>query len=194
MNKRNPTIRGEAGSAYIVVLLVLLLLTIFGLSLVLITHTERQIGANERDAGREFFAAESGVAVAIAWLQESNTQAHEVEVGRRVLGSGGNTVDIRDRVQTSQLVVVGSQDSNLGDVSSNNGQPQDRANFRFESTARRVSTSTSGPLAGRDVQLGQKRVELMVEMDPFDLRAENAYTGPLEYESEEAPTTLAPAN
>lgn len=194
MRQRNRSSRAQDGSAYIVVLLVLLLLTIFGLSLVLITQTERQIGANQRDAGRNFFAAESGIAVAVAWLQESNTQPHEVIVGTRSLGGGsessladdGPSVVIRDVVQTTQMLVAGSQDSNLGDVSSNSGKAQSRANFQFETNARRVSTATSGALAGREVQLGQKRIEVMIEMDPFDLRAENAYTGTLEYEDEES--------
>ena len=200
MKQRNRIPRAQDGSAYIVVLLVLLLLTIFGLSLVVITHTERQIGTNERDASRNFFAAESGIAVAVAWLQENNTQPHELVVGTRTLGdtSGSskadNKVEFRDVVQTTQLVVAGSQDSNLGDVSSNSGQDQDRANFRFETNARRISTSSSGILAGREIQLGQKRIEVMIEMDPFELRAENVYSGTLEYPTEETPEALGLGN
>lgn len=58
--------RSEAGSAYIIALLVLVVLTIIGLALTLVTQTEVQIGANERTTNRTFYAADSGVSVAVA--------------------------------------------------------------------------------------------------------------------------------
>ena len=58
--------RGEAGSAYIVVLLVLVILTIFGIALSLITQTESQVGSNERTLNRVFYAADAGIELAIA--------------------------------------------------------------------------------------------------------------------------------
>lgn len=199
MRQRKRSSSAQGGSAYIIVLIVILLLTIFGLSLVVITHTERQIGSNERDAGRNFFAAESGIAIAVAWLQENSLEPHQLVVDSRTrAGSSssssslaGNEIVFRDVVQTTQLVVAGSADSNLGDVSSTAGKQQSRANFAFQSNARRVSTSSSGVLAGREIQLGQKRIELMIEMDPFELQAENIYTEALDYSTETIPETLA---
>jgi Tfp pilus assembly protein PilX len=44
---REKSHRAEAGSAYIIVLLVLVVLTIFGIALSLITQTEMQVGTNE---------------------------------------------------------------------------------------------------------------------------------------------------
>jgi len=61
-----PRRRAEAGSAYIIALLVLVVLTIIGLALTLVTQTEVQIGANERTVNRTFYAADSGIAVAVA--------------------------------------------------------------------------------------------------------------------------------
>lgn len=58
---RLPGGRGERGSAYIIVLLVLLLLTVIGLSLVLVTQNELQIGANERLVNRVFYAADAAI-------------------------------------------------------------------------------------------------------------------------------------
>lgn len=60
------TNRREAGSAYLTVLLVLLVLTILGLSLVLITQVESEIGTNERILHRTFYAADSGLSAAVA--------------------------------------------------------------------------------------------------------------------------------
>jgi hypothetical protein len=57
---------GQAGSAYIAALLVLVVLTLIGLSLALITQSEMQIGANERVSQRLFYAANSGIAASTA--------------------------------------------------------------------------------------------------------------------------------
>ncbi|HXO21704.1 MAG TPA: pilus assembly PilX N-terminal domain-containing protein [Thermoanaerobaculia bacterium] len=54
----------ERGSAYMAVLLALVVLTILGLSLVLITQTEVQVGANERTVNQTFYAADAGLNVA----------------------------------------------------------------------------------------------------------------------------------
>jgi hypothetical protein len=58
--------RRQAGSAYVIALLVLIVLTFMGMTLALTTQTEVQIGANERLANRAFYTAESGTAVALA--------------------------------------------------------------------------------------------------------------------------------
>lgn len=58
----------ERGSAYIVALLALLVLTIGGLSVSMITQTEMQIGMNERSITRGFYAAESAVNLVTAYL------------------------------------------------------------------------------------------------------------------------------
>lgn len=63
---RSPRRSGEAGSAYVAALLVLVVLTLVGLSLALITQSERQIGANERVQQRLFYAANSGIAASTA--------------------------------------------------------------------------------------------------------------------------------
>jgi hypothetical protein len=58
--------RAQAGSAYIAALLVLVVLTVIGLALALITQSEMQIGANERVQQRMFYAANSGIAASTA--------------------------------------------------------------------------------------------------------------------------------
>lgn len=56
----------EAGSAYVLVLLSLVVLTTLGLALASVTTTEMQIGQSERVITRAFYAAEGGVALATA--------------------------------------------------------------------------------------------------------------------------------
>jgi Tfp pilus assembly protein PilX len=66
--------RGEAGSAYLVAILALVVLTIAGLSLALITQTETQIGANEKMVERAFYAADSGIAIST----QQNVRKHPI--------------------------------------------------------------------------------------------------------------------
>lgn len=58
---RNDARSAERGSAYLFVLLGLLVLTIIGLSLVVVTQTEAQIGGAEKSATRILFGADSGL-------------------------------------------------------------------------------------------------------------------------------------
>jgi hypothetical protein len=55
----------ERGSVYLFVLLGLLVLTIVGLSLVVVTQTEAQIGGAEKTAVRAMYAAESGLHIQV---------------------------------------------------------------------------------------------------------------------------------
>lgn len=61
-----PRINSQAGSAYIIALLALVVLSILGLGLALITQTEMQIGSNERTMQKVFYAADTGVQMAVA--------------------------------------------------------------------------------------------------------------------------------
>ena len=58
--------RSQQGSVYIITLVVLLVLTVLGLSIALITQSEMQIGINERLGETMFYAAGSGIDVATA--------------------------------------------------------------------------------------------------------------------------------
>lgn len=66
--RHRPWIGGasEAGSAYALALMALLVLTVLGLSLAAITQMEMLLGAAERTRLKVFYAAESGLAVATA--------------------------------------------------------------------------------------------------------------------------------
>jgi hypothetical protein len=62
----SPRHRAEAGSAYVLVLLSLVVLTTLGLALASVTTTEMQIGQSERVITRAFYATEGGIALAAA--------------------------------------------------------------------------------------------------------------------------------
>ncbi len=62
----------ESGSVFIVALMVLVMLTVIGLSLALVTETEMLIGGNEQVINETFFVAETGMNVAISQLMVAN--------------------------------------------------------------------------------------------------------------------------
>lgn len=162
--------RRDRGSAYLAVLLVLLLLTVLGMSLVLITQTERELGTNHRMISKTFYAADSGVGMAINWLLLSNDyQPHRLALQNR--DQGANLVV--DELVTSQISAVRNVDCNLCDVATQPGDtPYKAIDHRFSSTARRR--------IGNRV-LAQKQLDLLVEVQPRKPLADSLYDGPIEY-------------
>lgn len=63
----------ERGSVFIVALMVLVMLTVIGLSLALVTETEMLIGGNEQIINETHFAAETGQSVAVSQLLVANS-------------------------------------------------------------------------------------------------------------------------
>ena len=71
--RRGGWARDQSGSVFIVALMVLVMLTVIGLSLALVTETEMLIGGNEQVINETFFAAETGIAVAVTQLMTANS-------------------------------------------------------------------------------------------------------------------------
>ncbi len=155
---------GEEGSAYLAALIVLVLLTIIGLSLSLITQTEMQIGSNERLIERAFYAADSGISLATA----------ETLVTRRPAWSQIHTLPdlanvlLQHKLDVSPFYPIGSSPCNLCDVN-NSGQYGEvnyyRVNHAVTSTAIRGVTGTT-------VSLAEKSITAMVEFQPWELPPE----------------------
>ena len=72
MNIREPRLRKQQGSAFILALIVIMLLTILGLSVAVVTETEMQLGATEKALDRQHFAAETGLWAGIAGVVITN--------------------------------------------------------------------------------------------------------------------------
>jgi len=72
MARPTDRITGQAGSSYVLVLLVLLVVSVIALSLLFVTTTELRIGANERSLHRTFAAAESGIGMSAARMLVTN--------------------------------------------------------------------------------------------------------------------------
>lgn len=78
--KPNDRRRSEAGSAYIVALLVLVVLSMIGLALSLVSQSELQIGANELTTHRALYGAEAGINLAIARVLTVNSSVANATV------------------------------------------------------------------------------------------------------------------
>jgi hypothetical protein len=78
---RRPTHhrRAESGSAYIIALLVLVVLSILGLALAVIGQTEMQIGAAELTAHKALYNAENGVNLGLARKLLVNSTSAEID-------------------------------------------------------------------------------------------------------------------
>lgn len=158
--------RGEAGSAYIIALLALVVLTILGLSLSLVTQSELTIGANERVEKRTFYAADSGISQALARaLVNGDYEAADVRLddpGSRLAGVGFD-------VAMSPLFAVAYPPCNLCEINNRGNYANDRSfsavDFAVTSQAERRRGSLEAPLA-------RKTVSSMLLVQPVQLSTE----------------------
>lgn len=146
--------RSERGSAYIISLLVLLALTVIGLSLALTTGSEIEIGANERLANRVFYAADAGIGEASTRLIFSNDNRPRTFT---LMDPGSALVGVR--VEVTPFHAINDAPSNLSEI--NQGSEFLKITYAVNTTATRFGKSGGG-----DVVLAQKRLGVMLDIDP----------------------------
>jgi len=152
---------GEQGSAYIIALLVLVVLTIVGLSLVFITQTEVEIGANERTLQRTLYEADSGIAIATARVLVTNE--HRSVTLDLPEESASPVLNIKNRVELSSVVPLNDAPCNLCEIN-NAGTYNERAFRRINHVVTIRATRLGG---ASEKQLGQKIVSSMIELQPW---------------------------
>jgi len=170
-------IRSEAGSAYVITLLALVVLTILALSLALVTQTEVQVGSNERTVSRMFYSADSGLGVAVAEaLLVNNNPDNPTVPGPRVVilnkvsvGAGSSlSTNIADRVTISAFVPIQYVRCDL--CQSEEGKQKFwRVNHAVSATAERIAWSGSGAPPAAATLLGQKTLSGMFQFEPWPL-------------------------
>jgi Tfp pilus assembly protein PilX len=172
MNRSDlPTVRprrsGENGSAYILVLLVLVILTMVGIALTFVTQTEVQLGANERSINRTFYAAHSGVHVAVARVLVDRNYApatftlNSTEQDNAV-ATPTSDASFQDVVQIQPVVAVHDTPCNYCQV--NVGKT-----FSYVTHAVSVTATRTGTGGATEVQLASQRVMSMVGIQPVEL-------------------------
>jgi len=165
MRNTIATRRGENGSAYIVALLALSVLTILGLALVLITGTEMQIGSNERTVTRTFYSADSGVALAAAKaLASGRYEGSTVLLNQTKVGN----VNIADRIDVANLVTTLAVPCDWCPYN-DDGVPEFwKVHHVATATAERVAWSGTDPFPPVDAKvLSRKTTSSMFEFQPW---------------------------
>lgn len=152
---------GQEGSALLLALFSLVILTALALSVTAVTQTEMLLGTTERTLQRVFYAADSGIQIASARaLVENDRRATTVTVREQPSDTG---VDLRARLAISPVVPILLTHCNLCQV--NAPGPYDSGAQYAVNHAVNVNAALTGP--GGDV-LAQRTVSSMLEYQPWN--------------------------
>ncbi len=169
MRDRNKSRGRQEGSSYIVALFVIVILTILGLSLSLVTETESQIGANERSMQRIFFATEVGAQVATAKtlvIPDSRPMTLDLPETDAI-----GAVTIIDRIDVSPMAPIQSSPCNLCQI--NHGNQFFKLNHALTTNANRLGwTLGKDPDTDPPTTLGAAVVGMMIDIQPLAPSAE----------------------
>lgn len=161
-----PIHRREAGSAYIAALLVLVLLTIIGLSLSLVTQTEMQIGANENMIERVFYASDAGIDIATATTLVTRRPAWSQLY--KISEPAAVDHPLEHQIDVSPFYPIASSPCHLCDIN-NAGQYGAR---NYERVNNAVTSTAVRKIPGTDIRLGEETVTAMVEFQPWEVAPE----------------------
>ena len=152
----------QGGSAYIIALLALIVLTVLGLALALLTQSELQIGGNERVVNRVFYAADSGIGAATELaLVKADYSGITFDILDPVRGT---SLSIRNNVRTSPFYPILDSPCNLCEIN-NQGTYSEKA-YRRVNHAVTSTGERRGATVGNDV-IAQKLLSAMVEVQPW---------------------------
>ena len=142
----------ERGSAYLFVLLGLLVLTIIGLSLVVVTQTEAQIGGAEKSATRILFGADSGLhaQVGLHFIKKEPLEG-QFTLDDQTLDFGSTTASTPMVVDVSPFYPIYAGPCALCSVNEGSDQRYYANNYVVNAAARRFGPEgcTGTPLASK---------------------------------------------
>ncbi len=151
----------EVGSAYIVTLLALVVLTILALSLTLITQSEMQIGTNERIVQRIFYAADAGVAASVARALVTNDFS-----ARTILLDEPDShaaLSFTNQISISPLVPILDAPCNLCEIN-NAGTYSENAYRKIGHALTINAVRIGGP---NDTRTAAKTISAMIDFQPW---------------------------
>jgi hypothetical protein len=165
MRTAQRSIQRQQGSVYILALLVLLILTIVGLSLSLVTQSEMQIGVNERLSHQAFHSATAGIGIGTAKaLVMPDLRSFEIDLVEP--NDEVANLNIRHRLEVSPFLPILSAPCNLCQI--NEGAEFMKINHAVSSTATRIAwMGAPGNPPGVPSPLAQERVSLLVSFQPW---------------------------
>ena len=162
---RTRTLKRERGSAYLVTMMVLIVMTIIGLSLSLVTQTEMQLGATEKMIQETFYAADSGVAVGIARALARNEQDPFSYLMNQE--DREQNFHLVNRINVSPFQAILNMPCNFCEINPNDS-PFANVNHGVTAFAERVAWTgdPSGPPPDAKVR-ARRSVSVMVELQPW---------------------------
>jgi Tfp pilus assembly protein PilX len=157
---------GQSGSAYILTLMALLVLTVLGLALALVTQTEMLVGANEKKVNRTFYSADSGLAIAAAEALASGRYTASTVILNHTQAGLNN---VADRVQVSPLVPVLTVRCDWCPANDDGVPKFFKVEHAVTSTAERIAWTGlgSGPPPANATLVGRKTLSAMFEFQPW---------------------------
>ena len=161
--------RRQGGSVYITTLVVLLVLTMLGLSIALITQSEMQIGLNERLGQTMFYAAGSGIDVATAKaLAVQDLRAMRID---QVVPRTLPNLNVRNRVDVSRFRPIMDSPCDLCQI--NDGLAYAKLHHQVDATATRIGwQGAPTPVPAGVSPLAQKRLEVMISFQPWPVNTQ----------------------
>jgi Tfp pilus assembly protein PilX len=155
---------GEAGSAYILTLMALVILTVLGLALALMTQTEVQLGANEKTIHRTFYAADSGLGIAAAQALASGRYSPTTVILNRTRVGDAN---VADRVRISTLAPILTVRCDWCPANDDGVPKFWKVHHAATATAERIAWTGSGAPPDDAALLGTKTLSVMFEFQPW---------------------------
>lgn len=163
------SVERQAGSAYLVALLALVILAIVGLSLVLITETESLVGSIEKTIQRTFYAADSGSSASTAKaLALGDYEAASYELRDSDVPA---FVDIRHNVEVTPFLPILSAPCNLCEVNSA-GTAQRYGKKTYWKITHGVASRATREGVANATPLSQITISSMLDVEPWEDLAE----------------------
>jgi len=159
--------RRERGSAFIVALLVLLVMTVAGLALTLMTQTEVRIGANEREANRTFYASDSGIHVSTARTLWTGTNYQSITVLLNTTQQDTGASSAPPLTFADQIVVTPLYPVYAGLVFETNINQNQPNPYAAISHVVNSNSLRAGKLLSSSQTMAQKLVGSMIELQPW---------------------------
>lgn len=165
-------LRRQRGTAYLVALLALVVLTIVGLGLAFITQTENQLASNERTLQRVFNAADTGLSAGLARsLANPGTAAFVLDLADPGVPSLPSLAASRERIEASPTFPILDATCNLCGVNNAGyaeGSYGSEGSFASKLTYALTATAVrQAGAAGSEVLLAEKTLAAMYDVEPW---------------------------
>jgi len=165
MRRSTRTLRHQQGSVYIMALLALLILTIVGLAVSLVTQSEMQIGVNERLGHQAFHSAISGIDIGTAKaLVMPDLRSFELDLVEPATVVAN--LNIRHRLEVTPFLPILSAPCNLCQI--NEGAEFMKINHAVASTATRIAwMGNPATPPAIPTPLAQEQLSVLVSFQPW---------------------------